>query len=251
MIYIATNCDDKFYNEKPKTIIESLKKYKKFEILFFQINFTEEIEGIINVTVPLNEIKESKRFDIENRPWFVCLETGEFTNFYKFEDNDIVILLDYDIIQQRPFSDDEIELITNIKDYEFYLTPNSFADDRGSNEEMDIVCIDRSLMEGKKPFEIFNTGCQIGRISAWKKMYEEYKKIHKNWEEKCKHHATGQLIFNFIANENNMVRRLHPSFHSSWGIHGLKHFTRDRNFYLVEDEKLVLFNHHGWHSDFV
>ena len=39
MIYLATNCDKKFYETKPKTVIESLLKYKseEMEIMFFQI----------------------------------------------------------------------------------------------------------------------------------------------------------------------------------------------------------------------
>jgi hypothetical protein len=258
MIYLATNCDKDFYNTKPDRIIKSLLEYKSenMEIMFFQIDFDEKIDGIINVNVPLEKIKESKRFDIENRPWFVCLETGEFVNFYNFNDDDILILLDYDIIQQRYFNDYEINLVNNIKDGEFYLTKNSFTDDRNSHSEMNILCIDMSLNEDKEPFEIYNTGCQIAKISTWKKMYEFYKKIHLKWEEKCKHHATGQLIFNYIAYENDMIKELHPSFHSSWGFHGLKHFTRNKKFYVHTDGNmdnglLVLFNHHVWNNDFL
>jgi len=253
MIYLATNCDKKFYETKPKTIIDTLLKYKskEMEIMFFQIDFNEKIEGVIDVEVPLEEIVESKRFDINNRPFYVCLESGEFTKFYNFNDDDILILLDYDILQQREFNKYDYEILNNLKDGEFYLTRNAFTEDRDSNTEANIVCMDRKILEDSDPFRIYNCGCQIGKISTWKKMYKEWSLIHKKWEDKCKHHATGQLLFNYIAYKNNMIKELHPSFHSSWGFHGLKHFTRDKKFYLVENETLVLFNHHVWHNDFI
>ena len=253
MIYLATNCDRKFYETKPKTIIESLLKYKSedMEIMFFQIGFNEKIDGVIDVEVPLEEIVESKRFDVDNRPFYVCLESGEFTKFYNFNDDDILILLDYDIIQQRPFEDYDYGVLNNLKDGEFYLSRNGYGDNNHSYNEADIVCMNRDILGDRPPFRMYNCGCQVGKISTWKTMYEEWKKIYKEWEEKCKHHATGQLVFNYIGNEKNMIKELHPSFHSSWGFHLLKHFTRDKKFYLVEDEKLVLFNHHVWHPHFI
>jgi hypothetical protein len=253
MIYIATNCDKKFYENKPKNVIESLLKFKNenTEVMFFQIGFDEKIDGVITVPITLNDIQHSLRTDSTTRENFVCLESGELINFYNFNDNDIMILIDYDIIQQRPFSEEENEFLNNLKDGEFYLTRNEFTEERNSNDEMDIVCMDRSLMEGKGTFKVYNTGCQVARISTWKKQYQEWIKIYKEWEDKCKHHATGQLTINYILHKENMLRELKPSFHAAWFMHGLKHFTRDRHFFVVDELKMVLFNHHAWHSDFI
>lgn len=258
MIYLATNCDKNYYESKPDNLLKSLLQYKneEIEIIFFQIDFEKKIDGIIDVSIPLEKINESKRFDIDNRPFYVCLESGEFTKFYNFDDNDILILLDYDIIQQRPFSYEDIELVKDIGDNEFLLTRNDFTEDRNSNSEADIVCMDRSILSDIQPFKMYNCGCQIGKISTWKKIYKEWKLIHNKWEEKCKHHATGQLLFNYIAHKNHVIRELHPSFHSSWGFDGLEHFSRDSKFYLHSDGNMdngimVLFNHHLWHNHFV
>jgi hypothetical protein len=65
MIYLATNCDKKFYETKPKTIIDTLLKYKskEMEIMFFQIDFNEKIEGVIDVEVPLETILELSKLN--------------------------------------------------------------------------------------------------------------------------------------------------------------------------------------------
>jgi hypothetical protein len=252
MIYIATNCDEKFYRQKPNNVLESLLKHKKYEIMFFQIGFDETIEGVINVPIPIYKIKHSLRNDTTNRQNFVCLESGEFVNFYDFNDDDVLILIDYDIIQQRNFNNDEISLIENIKDGDFYLTRNKFTDDvTDSCVEFDIVCIDKTIMEDKEPFRVYNTGCQIANIKTWKKLYQEWIKIYKEWEEKCKHHATGQLTINYILHKEHMIKELSPSFHSAWFMHGLRHYTLNNKFYITDNNKMVLFNHHAWHSDFI
>lgn len=253
MIYIATNCDKKFYENKPDKVLNSLLEFKNenTEIMFFQIGFNEKIDGIITVPINLNDIEHSLRTDSTTRENFVCLESGELIKFYDFNDDDVLILIDYDIIQQRPFSEEEIEFIKNLKDGEMFITRNEFTDDRNSNDEMDIVCMDRSLMERKEPFKVYNTGCQVARISTWKRQYNEWVKIYKEWEENCKHHATGQLTINYILHKEGMLRELNPSFHSAWFMHGLKHFTKNNKFYIVEGNKMVLFNHHAWHSDFI
>jgi len=253
MIYIATNCDKKFYDNKPDNVINSLLNFKRddIEIMFFQIDFDETIEGVINVPIKSSEIKHSLRTDSTTRKNFMCLESGELVNFYDFNDDDVLILIDYDIIQQRDFLDEEIEMLNNINDNEMYLTRNEFTRERNSNDELDILCVDRSIIDNERPFKVYNTGCQIAKISTWKKLYEEWVKIYLEWEEKCKHHATGQLTINYILHKNNMLKELNPSFHSAWFMHDLKHFTTDRKFYLVENKQMVLFNHHAWHSDFI
>ena len=106
-------------------------------------------------------------------------------------------------------------------------------------------------MNNKEPFKVYNTGCQIANIKTWKKLYEEWVNIYEEWEKKCKHHATGQLTINYILHKENMIKELSPSFHSAWFMHGLKHFNIDNKFHVVDGNKMVLFNHHAWHSDFI
>lgn len=249
MVYFILNCDQNFWVNKPKNVIHSMKKYQKFPIIFFQIDFNEEIDDIITVSINSEDLKYSKRTDTANRKEFVCLEGGEFINFYDFKDDDVAILMDYDIIQQRDFSDEEIEFLNNIKDDEFYITRNEFTDHLTSKDEADKLICNSQFIEDMDIFKVYNTGVQVARISTWRKLFDQWKKEYKFWEDNCKHHATGQLAINQILHRQGMVRELSPIFHSAWFLHNLNHYTINGEFFV--DNQKVLLNHHSWHSDFI
>ena len=55
--------------------------------------------------------------------------------------------------------------------------------------------------------EVYNTGVQVGRISAWKKVYREWKDLLPEFCEQISHHAYGQALFNFIVHKYKMLKQ--------------------------------------------
>lgn len=243
------NCDKNFWENKPRNVITTLKKYKKFPIIFFQIDFEEKIDDVITVRINSDDLKYSKRTDTKNRKEFVCLEGGEFINFYDFNEDDVAVLMDYDILQQRDFTDEEIDFLNGIKESEFYLTRNEFTDNLTSKDEADKLICNPEFIENMEEFKVYNTGVQIARVSTWRRLFEAWKNEYKTWEDNCKHHATGQLAINHILHKQQTLKELTPVFHGAWFLHNLNHSTINGEFYV--DNQKVLFNHHSWHSDFI
>ena len=250
---IGLNADKEYYEKYPDLVITTIQLFKDYEIYFFQIDFYEEIEGVKCIKVNSDELEYSYRTDVTNRERYVCLEGGEFLKYVpELRDDEIFILLDYDILQQRKMNLQEKIRLNSLGEYEFGVCKNDYTNNLNSEDELKIVCPDAVHNEifDIPPFEMFNMGFQSARISGWKKLYEEWKFYYKRYNLICKHHASGQLLINYILHKNNMIKKLPASIQSGWWMQGLKWGTIGNMFVLQPTNQVPLFYHHAWRFRF-
>ena len=246
MIYIATNVDKSYYFGKRDDFIKSIIKNNNIgKNLIFKMGFMDDLYGgsIIEVPIDPNRLVSSNRTDIANRKSFICLENGEFVNFYDFQDDAILILCDYDVVLQRHINDAELDLINSLNEIQFGVTLNDYTKQNTLLDEKRSIKAHHSLFDDINPkWKTYNTGIQVARISAWKHLLEEWNKLYKEAYAKCKHHATGQFLFNYIAHKNDIIKEFPMTFHNAHWFHNTPAHIKNNQLRVGSD--LVLFNHH-------
>jgi hypothetical protein len=145
----------------------------------------------------------------------------------------------------------EKNMFNSLGEYEFGACKNDYTNILTSVDELRIVCPSMKHEElfDIEPFEMFNMGLQAARISGWKKLYEEWKNHYEKYNLNCKHHASGQLLINYILHKNNMIKKFPPSVQSGWWMGGLKYKMNENNF-MLSNNQTVLFYHHAWRLGF-
>ena len=238
MIILATNVDKTLLQKTSRWWEYSALKFSQEavhpKVFFMGDTFSED--GIPSVCIPKNKLRYSSNPNLSNRSEFCCLEGGEFLDFTDFKDNDILILTDWDVVQQRKFSEKELDFLHSLGKYDIAMTQDStppipLQGYLGLSRE--------DIPNGA---EVYNTGVQVGRISAWKKVYREWKDLLPEFCEQISHHAYGQALFNFIVHKYKMLKPLPTHFHDACWFNGTKSVYV--NGVLTVENEVVLFNHH-------
>lgn len=243
MIYIATSVDINYFNTKHQLWCESIVKNNNIgENIMFQVGFKTPLTKINSVNVDYQECRFSTRNNLSNRKNYICLESGEFINFYNFNDDDVLILTDYDVVMQRPFHDNEIEILNNFPNDKFGLNLDSYNDNTLHN--INYLGINNFFNDVDPKWRIYNAGVQVAKISTWKTLYNEWSKLSDYVFKNCTHHAAGQLLFNYIVQKNNMVYEMPLSFHNAHWFDDTPSNIKNSKLFVGDD--IVLFNHHKW-----
>ena len=133
-IIISTNVDVNYLYTKHHECLNSFVKHvnKEYKILLMGINnnnafdsfsFNHRIDKLI---INVDSIKYSKHLNLKNRNNFICLESGEFLDFYSFDEDDILILCDWDVIMQRKFTAEELNIISNLNSTAFGMNKDHY-----------------------------------------------------------------------------------------------------------------------------
>lgn len=247
MIHIATSVNESYFEGHSKAWIDSVLKNKPegVECTMFQVGFHKEIEGVNCIPVDVKNSTYSKHPTVKNRSNYICLESGEFVQFMDCQDDDIVILSDFDVVLQRQFWEEEKNLLNDLGEFEFGLTPDNYVNSTLGNASADGYLGIRKIFDDVQDnWMVYNAGIQVARISAWKKLFEEWKPLIGLVHSKCSHHAAGQMLFNYIVNKNGMVKRFPDTFHNASWFDNTPSYYKNDQLYVGED--LVLFNHHKW-----
>lgn len=234
------NVDETYYKSRRGNWIESVLKHKgknECKILYISNN-NLNINNIDVLKIDSEKIKYSKHPTLKNRSNFVCLESGEFLDFYEFKDDDTIILCDWDVTMQREMNEYEISLIENLKHDSFGMNKDHYPQSYLNN----YLNINTIFFDIDPSWLVYNTGIQCARVSSWKKLYFYWKIYYNQMFSKCNHHAAGQALFNYIIQKHNMLEELPPTFHNADWFHGTP--ARVINNKLYVNEELVLFNHH-------
>ena len=243
MIYIATNVNKTYFETKPGNWIQSVNKYKADNQCCMTMTIGFEASFIENsLYIPFEDIQYSKHPNLKNRPEFVCLESGEFINFYNFNDDDVVILCDWDVTMQRAFTQDELDLILNIEPDKFLMNRGHYPANYLYNDQLNYLNIGNIFNDIDPNWIVYNTGIQVAKVSAWKKLFEYWKIYYNDMFTKCTHHAAGQALFNYIVQKHDMIIEAPLTFHNADWFTGTPSVIK--NYQLFVNNDLVLFNHH-------
>ena len=245
MIYIATNVNHSYFQSKHADWIRSVVKYKNpnEQCMMFSMGFDAMIDNVITVPIELNEIQNSKHPNIKNRKEFVCLESGEFINFYNFKDDDIVILCDWDVTMQKSLDLNELDIINTLGNT-VGMNRDHYPVNYLYNNTLNYLGIGNIFNDIDQNWIVYNTGVQTATVSTWRTIYNYWKELAPIMFEKCTHHAAGQALFNYIIQKYNIVMEMPLTYHNADWFTGTP--SRVINNQLFVNDKLVTFNHHKW-----
>ena len=244
MLYIATNINKNYYTSKHDDWIKSVLKYKRFDMkcLIFQMGFDSPvIDGVTKCSIKHDDILYSNHLNLSNRDEFICLESGEFVNFMNFNDDDVVILCDWDVTMQRPFTTGELDMINSMDKFSFGMNSDNYMP---GHSLIGYIGIDDAFDDMQKEWKVFNTGIMVAKVSAWKRLFSLWKPL---WNDACTsvtRHAAGQALFNYIVQKHDMVIEFPINFHNAHWFFGTPSKIIENKLYV--DDDLVLFNHHKW-----
>jgi hypothetical protein len=262
MHHIVTNVDQNYFLNKHGNWVQSVLKNKnEDQCKIFLItdqptsnfishtlnqipikvtNNTIEIPNLEIIKIDPKEIQYSKHPNLKNRPNFVCLESGEFINFYNFKDDDIVTLCDWDITMQRAMTENEINIINNLNPQHFAMNRDYYPNwPGGLHKYLDL----NTIFDDIDPnWIIYNTGIQTAKVSAWKSLFNYWKEYYDKTFSKLTHHAAGQALFNYIINKHDMLTEMPPTYHNAHWFPGSPVNFKENKLWVNNEP--VLFNHH-------
>lgn len=245
MINIVVACDEKYFH-KAKELWKSLKDlpYKK-QLLC--IGFDAQIDGIETARCELKDLKSYRTNFPDNRDFYVCAEGGEFLDYFSYEDNDIIVHIDADMIVQRDFSQSEIAMLNNLKHNEIIGTSYSVPITTMREEFWKL----KSKTGYKKASLEYNIDWQswmfcAGMVICTAKTYKEviYKHYLSGIDKMIQHfghHAAGQWLMNYICHKYAFVKIVNISLHTGDWFIDIP--TEEKEGKLYYNNELVMFNH--------
>lgn len=254
-IILATNVDTKYFREKNDDWVRSCLKNKttemKVSIFYmkkddFKISYPNDNVQIVDINI--HDLKHSiQKYAIGKRSNYVCVETGEFLEYTNYNDEDILILCDYDVTMQREISKKEIEILNSLDNYQFACNLDDYSKKEGSLKSF----YDRNSKNGifafgddvNNSWVQYNAGVQAGRISAWKNLFESWKQVSDTFMKNVPHHFYFQMYFSSFLNRHKLVVEMPETFHNAHWFTGTKASVKKNDCLFVGDEKVLFFHH--------
>ncbi len=232
------------YLDKSKPFFESVNQYFQGNKVCFCLGFMATIEGWETIEVPL---PLECNWQPKNREEFYTLQHGEFTEYYKFEDEDVILFCDSDMVLQNDFC-----LPWSVDDNTFLVTDSSFPATNIRDVMKNINCnhpleltIDYSVATTDKEF---CTCFLMANGATWKRLYDMVKLNYRHILNGSTHHAAWQLLINLMVNfyDFNKVTLGDFIVNASWYA-GTR--AKRKNGLLHVGKELVYFNHTKFNND--
>jgi len=220
-IFLCTGADKKYFDTKVfnyclESYSKNTNKIRKVVFLIDDFDYEVNTYGI--------EKKYINWRDIKSKNTNKCIQHGEFVKFFpECNDDDIIIFTDGDIILQREFFDDEINLIQNIPENTFlanfnYKLNSSLDDIKDPNTFGRISQFLKSNYDINphdiKNYKEMNTGVLIGRKKDFSKLSDLYELTHQELKSIINHFCYQQYLINVIINKYFNYIPLDYTFHS-------------------------------------
>lgn len=192
----------------------------------------------------------------DNRDVYFCSESGEFMDYFNFDDEEIIIHLDGDMILQRPLSEGETNLFKHLEDNEVAMSPYTLP---VANLRDEIY-----KLKPRKGYEKINadfpgrlgyaksmcTGLVAANKYTWNKIRDYYVGYVDRLIGCFDHHAASQWLLNYIVNQSFTLYELSNVIHNAaWfvdtgAVDGDQLLVENLNRIRPLDTKfIVVFNH--------
>jgi len=255
-IILATNLDNFYYQKKHDDWIKSSLKNKEINMecyVFFVKNKEDklpksQLENVNFIEIDASTIKHSiNKYCQGKRKNYMCLETGEFLNYCSFNDDDVIVMCDYDVTMQRKFTVKEIQTLNNLSIFEFACNSDCYSKVNWQLIKTYENCSKNGTLafkdEVKDYWRSYNAGVQVAKVSAWKNLFESWKKVSNEFMMNMPHHFAFQTYFSSFLQKNNIVVEMPETFHNAhWFLHTKASVKKD-DCLFVGDEKVLFFHH--------
>lgn len=245
---IVIACNQEYYT-KAKIYFDSLQKNWQGRVCILCIDFDpkDKREGFEYATCDSEKLASYRLGWPANRDFFICCEGGEFFDYFKFVDEELIIHTDADMIMQRLMSASEREKLEAIGDGDIGMSGPAKPLPT-LREEYWRLRPKRNFLKANKDFPgrwgsipLYCTGVIIARAKTYKEIGLRYLADINKMIENFDHHAAGQWLWSFHAKDFNVVDLGNTFQNASWFI-DTDIMEGD---WLIhgEDGQIVLFNH--------
>lgn len=216
-IVFATGSDLNYLNKIEPFLKSVNKNFNGKKILFYiEQDLPLKIDTIHNFNI-LN----FKYEDFINKNKINCIQHGEFINhryIQSLSEDTIVLFTDGDIIMQRPFSDNELDML-NLDNNQFLVGYNESENDTLLAESFRLNKIsniyDNLLkIDNWHNIPCYNTGVIAAKLSSWKKLFSIYTDKWNFIDNTFDHYAKQQWLICLILYEYFNVKIMPYSFHT-------------------------------------
>lgn len=170
--------------------------------------------------------------------------------FYRFSDDDLIIFMDVDILMQRPFTKREMRIMEQLHPEKIMLAPDSFPKvDLFSPNYICTPELNKAIeIRVDDPYYVYNCGVMVGRGSAWKMLYKDFKPHYKMTKQIVPHHAIGQWTINYILQTCRNLEELPPAFHEApWWTGNV---VKEKDGVYYKADQMVCFLHHKFKKEY-
>ena len=250
MKYIATSVTREYWNPQTTDWLDSVRRHApEYVPIVFAIDFEPEYDcTIISIQGP--SIETYRKGWCDNRDNYVCLEGGEFTGFFFFDDNDIIIFSDADMVMQRPFSGEEATYLDSILGG--WLVGAAYDNSPPRPLHRDGYLATEQIKSVFPPvlgeYLTFNCGLMVASGISWKMLNSVYRRLYPYIREMPpKHHALGQWLISYLLQYPGCPidsKPMPPGLHEApwWDGNML---TKKNGAYYKDGEKVCFLHHKG------
>lgn len=233
------------YLEKSQPFFDSVNKNFIGKKICFCIGFKAEYEGWEMIYVDIDTLQ--CKWQPENRKNYYSLQHGEFTRFYKFDDNDQIMFVDSDMILQRKF-ESSILLVSK-----FIVTNSSFPPTKIEDVSVNLNCkLSKEDFINKHQLTIndneFCAALLIASAKEWDKLFREVRLVYKDFLEDFTHHAAWQLLINIVIIKCHRHEISSPMLQNAEWYSGTEAKVIDD--VLMWKDEVVYFNHTKFNRTF-
>ncbi len=254
-------CVDEIYWHKSQILFESLKKNWKGRVCTLCVDFRMPDDEILKFEENFDfawckkeAFKSYREGWPSNRPLFFCCESGEFLNYFDFDDEELIIHLDADMIMQREMNEIELHQLDHIEQGEIAACASAYPT-MSLREELfrllprrgyETINNDYPGILGDIP--LYCSGLTIARANTYERMrgnyIQEIDKMIANFD----HHAASQWLFNYLTWKYFNVIKLNSVFsNAKWYIDTK---AEERDGQLITNGQVVLFNHTKFEKEY-
>lgn len=254
-------CLDINYYPRTKILFDSLKKNWTGRVCVLCIDFAapdqdHKYYGFEFVSCKLEKLPSYRHGWPANRDFYVCCEGGDFLDYFKFEDSEMILQLDADMIMQRQFDDWDpyiIKLIQNRPGKAAIGMSPAFNPTPTLREEFHRlrpkksygkVNIDFPGRWGEMP--LYCCGVIVCRADTYKKISQLYLADIDKMIDCFDHHAAGQWLFNYHCKDFDIIN-LGNTFHNAFWFIDTDVEDGEQ---LTHKGNVVLFNHTKFIRDY-
>lgn len=158
-----------------------------------------------------------------NRDLYFCSESGEFLDYFKFTNDEIIIHLDGDMVLQRPLNEAEIATFEHIEDGEVAMAPYTLPYANLRDEVYKLKPrrgyekINEEFPGRLGAYDSMCAGLVVATKNTWMEIKNKYID-HVNKVVACfDHHAASQWLFNYIVgNDYNLIELSNVIHNAAW-----------------------------------
>lgn len=242
-IILATSTNEGYYHVAKKYLTD-IQKHSDLENECLCIDFPiPACEGTDFYNTHFIHVK-SKCLRVPLNNW--CIQHGEFCDYITGSDDDVILFTDADLRMQRPFKQEELDMLRALRPGQVMAGYNAGPTDTLYAEATRLgpLVSPKEVMEefGNLIQPCYNVGCVAADRNTWEQICDLYVDLWPAVKPMFTHVAKQQWLISWILNRYFEVEIMPVSFHAH-AHYGIPAGCTYRGGIVCFDAEPVLFRH--------